>query len=328
MAEISASLVKALRDKTNAGMMDCKKALIETNGDLEAAVDWLRKKGLSAAAKRSGRIASEGLIGVSVSRHARRHRRGQLGNRLRRPQRDLPGFRRDRRADRRRPSGRPRRRSGRRSGRRAAGPIGDELTHLAATIGENITLRRADALSVEQGIVASYVHSAQGPGIGRIGVLVALEADRTDQAVPDLGKKLAMHVAAANPLAVSRAELAPDALDRERAILIEQARGSGKPEQVVQKMVEGRLAKFYEEVCLLEQAFVMDPQTKIGALLEAAGRELGCRLQVRRFVRYALGEGVEKRQETRRRRPDVGTERRASRNYAEYTAAYDCSWHV
>ncbi len=127
-------------------------------------------------------------------------------------------------------------------------------------------------------------------------MLVALEADRTDQAVLDMGKKLAMHIAAANPLAVSRAELAPDALDRERSILIEQARSSGKPEQVVQKMVEGRLAKFYEEVCLLEQPFVMDPQTKIAALLETAGRELGCRLQVRRFVRYALGEGVDKQE--------------------------------
>jgi elongation factor Ts len=296
MAEISASLVKALRDKTNAGMMDCKKALIETNGDLEAAVDWLRKKGLSAAAKRSGRIASEGLIGVAVSGTrgaivevnsetdfvARNATFQDFVATVARIAVDLQG---DVAA------------IGQSTWPASGRPIGEELTHLAATIGENITLRRADALSVEQGIIASYVHSAQGPGIGRIGVLVALEADRTDEVVTDLGKKLAMHVAAANPLAVSRAEVTPEALDRERAILVEQARASGKPEQVVQKMVDGRLAKFYEEVCLLEQAFVMDPQTKIGALLEAASRELGCRLRVRRFIRYALGEGVEKRQD-------------------------------
>ncbi len=296
MAEISASLVKALRDKTNAGMMDCKKALMETNGDLEAAVDWLRKKGLSAAAKRSGRIACEGLVGVAVSGTrgavvevnsetdfvARNAIFQDFVATVARIAVDLQGD-----------AAAIRQATWPASGR----PISDELTRLAATIGENITLRRADALSVEQGIIASYIHGAQGQGIGRIGVLVALEADRTGQAVADLGKKLAMHVAATNPLAVSRAEVAADALDRERAILVEQARASGKPEGVVQKMVEGRLAKFYEEVCLLEQAFVMDPQTKIGALLEAAGRELGCRLHVRRFIRYALGEGAEKRRD-------------------------------
>ena len=296
MAEISASLIKALRDKTNAGMMDCKKALMETNGDIEAAVDWLRKKGLSAAAKRSGRIACEGLIGVAVSSTrgaivevnsetdfvARNAIFQDFVATVARIAVDLQGD-----------VGAIKQAIWPASGR----PIGDELTHLAATIGENITLRRADALSVEQGILASYVHGAQAPGIGRIGVLVALEAHETGRAVTDLGKKLAMHVAATNPLAVSRAEVAADALDRERAILVEQARASGKPEAVVQKMVEGRLAKFYEEVCLLEQAFVMDPQTKVGALLEAAGRELGCRLHVRRFIRYALGEGIEKRQD-------------------------------
>jgi elongation factor Ts len=296
MAEISASLVKALRDKTNAGMMDCKKALLETGGDLEAAIDWLRKKGLSVAAKRSGRIASEGLIGVAVSGTrgaivevnsetdfvARNAIFQDFVATVARLAVDLQGD-----------AAAIRQATWPASGR----PIGEELTHLAATIGENITLRRADGLSVEKGIIASYVHKAQGPGIGRIGVLVALEANRTDQAVADLGKKLAMHVVAANPLAISRADVTADALDRERAILVEQARASGKPEQVVQKMVEGRLAKFYEDVCLLEQAFVMDPQTKISALLEAASRDLGSPLQVRRFIRYALGEGVGKWQD-------------------------------
>jgi elongation factor Ts len=296
MAEISASLVKALRDRTNAGMMDCKKALVETNGDLEAAVDWLRKKGLSAAAKRSGRIASEGLVGLAVS--GTRGAIVEVNSETDFVARNaifqdfvatVARIALDSRGD---PAA-----LGHAIWPASGRPIGDELTHLAATIGENIALRRADALSVEQGIVASYVHGAQGPGIGRIGVLVALEADRTDQAVADLGKKLAMHIAAANPLAVSRADVAADALDRERAILVEQARASGKPEAVAQKMVEGRLAKFYEDVCLLEQAFVIDPQTKVGSVLEAAGRELGCRLHVRRFIRYALGEGVEKQRD-------------------------------
>jgi elongation factor Ts len=296
MAEISASVVKALRDRTNAGMMDCKKALVETNGDLEAAVDWLRKKGLSAAAKRSGRIASEGLVGLAVS--GTRGAIVEVNSETDFVARNaifqdfvatVARIALDSRGD---PAA-----LGHAIWPASGRPIGDELTHLAATIGENIALRRADALSVEQGIVASYVHGAQGPGIGRIGVLVALEADRTDQAVADLGKKLAMHIAAANPLAVSRADVAADALDRERAILVEQARASGKPEAVAQKMVEGRLAKFYEDVCLLEQAFVIDPQTKVGSVLEAAGRELGCRLHVRRFIRYALGEGVEKQRD-------------------------------
>jgi elongation factor Ts len=296
MAEISASLVKALREKTNAGMMDCKKALLETGGDLEAAIDWLRKKGLSVAAKRSDRTASEGLIGVAVSGTrgaivevnsetdfvARNAIFQDFVATVARIAVDLQGD-----------AAAIRQATWPASGR----PVGDEFTHLAATIGENITLRRADALTVEQGIIASYVHKAQGPGIGRIGVLVALEADRTDQAVADFGKKLAMHVAAANPLAISRADVTPDALDRERAVLVEQARASGKPEQVVQKMVEGRLAKFYEDVCLLEQAFVMDPQTKVSALLEAASRDLGSPLQVRRFIRYALGEGVGQQQD-------------------------------
>jgi elongation factor Ts len=298
MAEITASLVKALRDKTNAGMMDCKKALTETGGDIEAAVDWLRKKGLSAAAKRSGRVASEGLIGLSVE-----GRRGALvevnsetdfvarntlfrefvaglatlartvgGDLETLKAADWPG-----------------------SGRN----VGAEVTHLAATIGENITLRRVASVDVSRGLVASYVHSAAAPGLGRIGVLVAVEveADAGGALLADLGKKLAMHVAAANPLAVTRDELPADALERERAVLVEQARASGKPEAVIQKMVEGRLAKFYEEVCLLEQAFVMDPQTRISALLEAAGKELGTAVRIRRFVRFALGEGIEKVEE-------------------------------
>lgn len=296
MAEISASLVKSLRDKTSAGMMDCKKALTETGGDIEAAVDWLRKKGLSAAAKRSGRVASDGLIGVAVegSRGAVvevnsetdfvarntlfREFVAGVAALARSVGGDIEALK-----DSLWPA----------SGR----TVGDEVTHLAATIGENITLRRVAVVGAANGLVASYVHSAAAPGIGRIGVLVALEAEKDGAALADLGKKLAMHVAAANPMAISRHDLPPDALDRERDVLVEQARGSGKPEAVIQKMVEGRLGKFYEEVCLLEQAFVMDPQTKVSALLEVAGKELGTPVRITSFVRFALGEGLEKAQE-------------------------------
>jgi len=296
MAEISASLVKALRDKTNAGMMDCKKALTETGGDIEAAVDWLRKKGLSAAAKRSGRVASEGLIGLSVE-----GKRGALvevnsetdfvaRNTLFREfvagvaalARGVGGDLEALKAAEWPGSGRT---------------VDAEVTHLAATIGENITLRRVGVVEASNGVIASYMHSAAAPGLGRIGVLVAVEADTAGAGLADLGKKLAMHVAAANPIALARDELPADALDRERAVLVEQARASGKPEAVIHKMVEGRLGKFYEEVCLLEQAFVMDPQTRINALLEAAGKELGTPVRVGRFLRFALGEGIEKVQE-------------------------------
>jgi elongation factor Ts len=293
MAEVSASLVKALREKTSAGMMDCKKALTESGGDLEAAIDWLRKKGLSAAAKRSGRIASEGLIGVCVTAEraamvevnsetdfvARNALFREFVTGVAKIAAEVGGDIEKLKAQMYPSSDRT---------------IGEEVTHMAATIGENITLRRTATLDAAGVVIASYVHSAAAPGIGRIGVLIALEAEQADPAVLDLGKKLAMHVAAANPIAVSRSELPADALDRERQVLLEQARASGKPEAVVQKMVEGRLGKFYEEVCLLEQPFVMDPQTRVGALLEATTGTLGSNLRVRTFVRFALGEGVER----------------------------------
>lgn len=295
MAEISASLVKALRDKTSAGMMDCKKALTETGGDLEAAVDWLRKKGLSAAAKRSGRVASDGLVGVSVQGSrgavvevnsetdfvARNTLFREFVTNVAALARGLGGDIDTLKAERWPDSGRT---------------VGEEVTHLAATIGENITLRRVEVVTASHGVVASYVHSAAAPGIGRIGVLVALESDKDGASLAELGKKLAMHVAAANPMAISRQELPADALERERAVLIEQSRASGKPDAVIQKMVEGRLGKFYEEVCLMEQAFIMDPQIKISALLESAAKEIGASVRVGRFVRFALGEGLEKAQ--------------------------------
>lgn len=295
MTQITASLVKDLREKTGAGMMDCKKALIETGGEIELAVDWLRKKGLAAAAKKAGRVAAEGLVGISVGegRAAVVEVNAETDFVSRNEQ--FQGFVRtvadlaleagdDMTAIKAKTVA---------SGRTAE----DELTHLIATIGENMSLRRAAVVSVEHGCVASYMHAAQAPGLGRIGVLVGLGGVDPSPALEALGKQLAMHVAAANPQAIARADVDPKALERERAILSEQALASRKPPQIVEKMVEGRLSKYFEDVCLLEQAFVIDPDRKVGKVLEAAGRELGGPITVTGFVRFALGEGIEKRED-------------------------------
>ncbi len=296
MAEITAALVKELREKTGAGMMDCKKALSENAGDLESAVDWLRKKGLAAAAKKAGRVAAEGLIGVAAEATSgavvevnaetdfvARNDKFQAfvrqvaalaldakGDLAALQAADYPG---------------------------SGHTVADELTQLIATVGENMTLRRSACLEVGQGVVATYVHNQAAPGLGKIGVLVALESGADAAALAALGKQLAMHIAAAAPQSVDSADLDPAAIERERNVLAEQARASGKPEEIVEKMVEGRLRKFYEEVCLLDQVFVIDGETKVRKVLEAAGKEHGADIKVGGFVRYLLGEGVE-RQET------------------------------
>jgi elongation factor Ts len=285
MAEITAALVKELREKTGAGMMDSKKALVETGGDLEAAVDWLRKKGLAAAAKKSGRVAAEGLVGVASDGTraaivevnaetdfvARNETFQHFVETVAKLALDAGG---DLETLKAMPFG---------SGRTVA----EELTHLVATIGENMTLRRAAALSVPDGIVATYVHGALRPGIGRIGVLAALQGEASD-ALLKLGREVGMHVAAARPAALEIGAVDPAELARERAVLVEQARASGKPESVIEKMVEGRLRKFYEEVVLLEQVWVHDGESRVKAVVAKAGAKLAG------FVRFQLGEGIEK----------------------------------
>ena len=294
MAEITAALVKELRDKTGAGMMDCKKALTETSGDLEAAVDWLRKKGLAAAAKKAGRTAAEGLVGVaaegtrgavvevnSETDFVARNETFQefvatLTKMALDGQGDLEAL------------------------STAAYPasgntVAEQLTNLIATVGENMALRRCAALQVPQGVVASYVHSQVVPGLGKIGVLVALESAGDAGKLAAFGKQLAMHVAAARPQAVDVSDLDAAALDRERSVLTEQARASGKPDNVVEKMVEGRLRKFYEEVCLLEQVFVIDGESKVRKAIETAEGDAGAPIKVAGFLRYQLGEGVERK---------------------------------
>jgi elongation factor Ts len=285
MTQITASLVKDLREKTGAGMMDCKKALIETAGEIEPAIDWLRKKGLAAAAKKAGRVAAEGLVGISVGegRAAVVEVNAETDFVSRNEQ--FQAFVRTV-AD---------------LALEAGGDIGaikaktvasgrtveDELTHLVATIGENMSLRRAAMVSVEHGCVATYMHSAQAPNLGRIGVLVGLGGVDPSPALEALGKQLAMHVAAANPQAIARANVDPKALERERNILSEQALASGKPPQIVEKMVEGRLSKYFKEVVLLEQGLVMDPDKTVGKAAQEAGAKIAA------FRRFQLGEAGE-----------------------------------
>jgi elongation factor Ts len=289
MPQITAALVKDLREKTGAGMMDCKRALGETDGDLEAAIDWLRKKGLAAAAKKSGRAAAEGLVGVAsapriaaivevnaetdfVARNEHFQHFvetvaklaltvGEDVEALRAA--DFPG------ADR---------------------TVGEQLTHLIATIGENMTIRRVRRLEVREGVVATYVHGALRPGLGRIGVLVGIEAASEIEALETLGRQVGMHVAATRPEALDVDAVDPAALERERAVLSEQARASGKPENIIEKMVEGRIRKYYEEVVLLEQLWVHDGESRVRAVATKAGAKLTD------FVRFQLGEGVEREQ--------------------------------
>ncbi len=293
MAEITPNLVRELREKSGAGMMDCKKALVENNGDLEAAVDWLRKKGLAAAAKKAGRVAAEGLVGVAASGNAAAvvEINAETDFIARNPQFQAMVLQA---AEIAAASAHTVESLAQAPFKGEAATLSEEITRLIAVIGENMNLRRVERLSVANGVVATYVHNATTPGLGRIGVLVALESTGDAAKLQDLGRKIAMHVAAATPQSLDIASLDPLALERERAVLVDQARASGRPEEVIQKMVEGRVRKFYEEVVLLEQIFVMDGKTKIADVIEQFAKEIGTPVVLKGFVRYNLGEGIEK----------------------------------
>ena len=294
--KITAALVKDLREKTGAGMMDCKKALGENDGNVEASIDWLRTKGLATAAKKAGRVASEGLVGIAIdgtkgavveinaeTDFVARNETFQdfvttaanialtIGN-------DVDALR--------------------------AAPfpgeertVQEQLTHMIATIGENMSIRRVQTLSVDKGVVSSYIHTALAPGIGKIGVLVALETEAVAAKADAFGKQLAMHVAAAKPQSVSRDDMDQEIVDRERAIFAEQARESGKPAEIVEKMVEGRIRKFYEEACLVDQTFVIDGDSKVSKAIEAAGKDAGGSMTLKGFSLFVLGDGIEKEEE-------------------------------
>jgi elongation factor Ts len=274
-------------------MMDCKRALGETAGDMEAAVDWLRKKGLAAAAKKAGRVAAEGLVGVAtrgasgavveVNSETDFVARNELFQAF---VRTVAGLAASGDGDLEALKEMPYPGTGR--------SVAEELTELVARIGENLVLRRVARLAVEQGLVASYVHNSLAPGLGKIGVLVALETAAEGDGPVTLGRQLAMHVAAANPQYLDVAAVPAAALDRERAVLREQASGSGKSEEIVAKMVEGRLRKFYEESVLLDQVFVIDGENRVAKVAEAAAKEAGKPIKIAGFVRIQLGEGVDK----------------------------------
>ncbi|MEL3891236.1 translation elongation factor Ts [Ferrovibrio sp. MS7] len=294
MAEITAALVKDLREKTGAGMMDCKKALAENAGDVDAAVDWLRKKGLSAAAKKAGRVAAEGLVALAIKDNSGAviELNAETDFVARNPQFQVLA-------------------SGIANVALAAGGdlaaveaaafpgsgrnVKDEITNAIATIGENMTLRRVNRLTVDGGAVIGYVHSALGDGIGKLGVLVALKSTAKREALEGIGKQLAMHIAAANPQSLSVKDLDPAAVERERTVLSDQAAASGKPADIIAKMVEGRIRKFYQEVVLLEQTFVIDGETQVSKAIEKAAKEAGAPIELVAFTRFQLGEGIEKK---------------------------------
>jgi len=292
MAEITAALVKQLRDKTGAGMMDAKKALVETNGDIEAASDWLREKGILKAAKKADRIAAEGLIGVAMGGTSASIVEVNSETDFVAKNAEFQGAVREIAGAALAAGGDPAKTLHAASS--AGGTIGEMLVGLVAKIGENMSLRRTDALSVGDGVVATYLHNTAADGMGKIGVLVALESGGDKSRLMDLGRKVAMHVASAKPLAATTAELDPAVVEKERQILTAQAAESGKPAPVIEKMVEGRIRKFYQESVLVEQAFVMDPDVTVGGFIEKVGKELGAPVKLKGFIRYEVGEGIEK----------------------------------
>ena len=292
MTNVTATMVKDLRDKTGAGMMDCKAALNETGGDMETAVDWLRKKGLSKAAKKAGRVAAEGLIGVAVGGDAGAlvevnsetdfvARNDQFKDFVKR----AAELALEEAGDIEKLLERP---------MTGGASVRHTLSEMVGKIGENMSVRRAISLAVNPGVVSAYVHNASSPELGKIGVLVALKSTADKTKLLALGKQLAMHVAAAAPLALTPEHLSKDVLDRERAVQTDLARQSGKPEAVIEKMIEGRMRKFYEESVLLSQLFVIDNETRIAKVLEKASKDFGAPVAIEGFVRFQVGEGIEK----------------------------------
>ncbi len=296
MSEITAAMVKELRETTGAGMLDCKKALVEANGNMDEAVDWLRKKGLASAAKKASRIAAEGLVAVAVDGN-----KGAIAevnsetdfvakNELFQEYVadaaivalkshgdvcEMKAF----------------------NCPKCGKTFEERLTDMIAKIGENMNLRRAALLEVNEGVIASYIHNAAGNNIGKIGVLVALESAADKAKLAELGKHIAMHVAASQPLFLNIAGVDPKAVEHEKSIFAEQAKASGKPENIIEKMVEGRVRKYYDEVVLEEQAYIMDPDKKIKQVVADAAKELGTDIKIKDYVCFKLGEGLQKKEE-------------------------------
>ncbi len=291
MSEITANLVKELREITGVGMMDCKTALLENNGDIESSIDWLRTKGIAKAAKKEGRVASEGLIAIEkdeslaaiievnsetdfVARNDDFQEVVKTLGKLATSSNNLDDLLTKKISDK-------------------DLSVKEYITEMIASIGENINLRRMKKITNDNGIISSYIHSQVVDGMGKIGVLVSLESDADKLQLSDLGKKIAMHIAATNPISINIGDIPSDILDREKNILIEEARASGKPEEIIEKMTEGRLKKFYQESVLLEQTFVVDGESKIEEILNSLDKPV----VISEFIRMGLGEGIEKKSE-------------------------------
>lgn len=296
MAQITAALVKELRDKSGAGMMDCKKALTENDGDIEASIDWLRQKGISKAEKKSDRVAAEGLVAVAsggtIAIAVEVNSETDFVARNDQFQTLVKGVADAALAN-----------NGDYDATKASTYAGTshsveaEVTEAVGTIGENMNFRRSAGLTVTSGVVSTYIHNAVTPGLGKLAVLVALESNADTAVLEALGKQLAMHVAATNPQAMTIDEMSPEAVEREKAVQVEQARESGKPDNIIEKMIVGRMNKFYQEVVFVEQTFVIDGETKISKVIENAAKEAGSEIKLTGFVRLALGEGIEKVEE-------------------------------
>ena len=296
MATITAAMVKELREKSGAGMMDCKNALNENDGDMDAAVDWLRTKGLATAAKKAGRIAAEGLVGVVTEGSkgaiveinsetdfvARNDQFQEMVSAIARLALDADGDEEALKAMNFPGSDKT---------------VEEYITEMIGTIGENMSMRRAFGLEVDEGVVSAYIHNQTAPGLGKIGVLVALKSSGDTDKLNEIGKQVAMHIAATNPVALTRDEVPEEIVERERAVLVEQARESGKPDNIIEKMIEGRMRKYFEEVVLLSQTFVIDGENTVEAALKAAEDEVGGPIEILAFTRFGLGEGIEKKEE-------------------------------
>jgi len=296
MSKITAALVKELREKTGAGMMDCKSALLECGANIESSVDWLRAKGLAAAKKKSARVTAEGLVGVAINDKqgaiieinsetdfvARNELFQKFVNTAalvllnsNEQETSLDGL----------------------TLPDSGHTVNEELTNLISTIGENISIRRFEKISISDGVVSTYIHGALSEGVGKIGVLVALESTAKKDLLRNLGKQLAMHIAASKPRSIDQADLSQEDIERERSVLSEQAISSGRPETIIQKMVDGRMKKYFEEVCLLQQTFVIDGSSKVCEVIAAVEEEAGAKINISGFKIFVLGEGIEKKED-------------------------------
>ena len=296
MAEITAAMVKELRETTGAGMLDCKKALVEAGADMEKAVDWLRKKGLASAAKKSGRIAAEGLVAVAIEGNKGAVVEVNSETDFVAKNDIFQAYVEDAAKVALKANGDVE--AMKASADAVSGKtFGERLTDMIAKIGENMNLRRAKVISVNNGLVCSYIHNAAKEGLGKIGVLVALESSADKAKLADLGKHIAMHIAASAPVALNIEGVPAEAVAHEKSIFAEQAAASGKPANIIEKMVEGRIRKFYEEVVLEEQAYIMDPDKKVKAVIADAAKDAGAEIKLTDYAFFKLGDGLQKKEE-------------------------------